>query len=314
MQDQSSQPEVSKQIVSAGGDPLIGDQETERAVERKQENNEYVSVIIKRTDETFRHPDDILEKAIHEGLEQHSRPDFSLFLSAIAAGMILCFTALAVGVMASIIGPDSHGFGKVILASVYPLGFVLCILSRTQLFTEHTATAVYPVLDQKASYRSLLRLWVIVVCGNMVGGLVSAGMLAAADGVIGAKAGYLLLAEHILGYPAGLLFLSSIMAGWLMALGAWIVLSTHSTLSQIVSIYIVTFVIGLGGLHHSIAGSVELFAAYFANDSLDFWQLPPAIGVVLAGNLVGGSVFVAVLNYGHIRHSQRGERRKQPRA
>ena len=313
MQDSSSQGENSKQIVSAGGEPIRGTQETERAVERKQENSEFVSVIVKRTDETFRHPDDILEKAIHEGLEQHSRPTFSLFLSAIAAGMILCFTALAVGVMASILGPDNHGFGKVILASVYPLGFVLCILSRTQLFTEHTATAVYPVLDGKAAYQSLMRLWLIVVCGNMVGGVISASMLAAADGVIEAKSGYLILAEHILGYPAGLLLLSSILAGWLMALGAWIVLSTHSTISQILSIYIVTFVIGLGGLHHSIAGSVELFAAYFANDSLEFMRLPPAIGVVLLGNLIGGSVFVAVLNYGHIRHSQRGERRKSPR-
>lgn len=313
MQETTPQPDKNKQIVSAGGEPIRGAQETERAVERKQENSEFVSVIVKRTDETFRHPDDILEKAIHEGLEQHSRPDFSLFLSAIAAGMILCFTALAVGVMATIIGPQQEGFGKVILASVYPLGFVLCILSRTQLFTEHTATAVYPVLDGKAAYKSLLRLWAIVVCGNMVGGIISAGMLAAADGVIHAAPGYLLLAEHIMAYPFGLLLLSSILAGWLMALGAWIVLSTHSTLSQILSIYIVTFVIGLGGLHHSIAGSVELFAAYFANDSLQFWQLPPTIGVVLAGNLIGGSVFVAVLNYGHIRHSQRGERRKTPR-
>ena len=313
MQESGTQGENNKQIVGAGGEPIRGTQETERSVARKMENSEFVSVIVKRTDETFRHPDDILEKAIHEGMEQHSRPAFSLFLSAIAAGMILCFTALAVGVMASILGPDNHGFGKVVLASVYPLGFVLCILSRTQLFTEHTATAVYPVLDGKAKYQSLLRLWLIVVCGNMVGGLVSAMMLSAADGVIGAETGYLILAKHIMGYPYELLLLSSILAGWLMALGAWIVLATHSTLSQILSIYIVTFVIGLGGLHHSIAGSVELFAAYFVSDSISFMQLPPAIGVILLGNLIGGSVFVAVLNYGHIRHSQRGERRKTSR-
>ncbi|MCV2885820.1 formate/nitrite transporter family protein [Aestuariibacter sp. AA17] len=318
MQDSPSTQDKAKTLVSTSGDPLRGSAETDRSVERKIENSEFVSVIVKRTDETFRHPDDILENAIHEGMEQHARPAFSLFLSAIAAGMILCFTALAVAVMATIVSDSSHGVGRVVLASVYPLGFVLCILSRTQLFTEHTATAVYPVLDKKAQYSSLLRLWVIVAGGNMVGGLISASMLAAADGVVGAAEGYLKLAHHIMEFPAYSLFISSILAGWLMALGGWLVLATHSTLSQIISIYIVTFIIGLGGLHHSIAGSVELFAAYFANDSIDFMSLPPTIGIILLGNMVGGSVFVAVLNYGHIRHSQRGEKnaaaRRAPKA
>ena len=313
MQEPNASQEKARQIISPSGDPVRSTLETERSVERKQENSEFVSVIVKRTDETFRHPDDILENAIHEGLEQHIRPNFSLFLSATAAGMILCFTALAVAVMSTVVGSDNHGIARIALASVYPLGFVLCILSRTQLFTEHTATAVYPVLDGKARYHSLLRLWALVVAGNMFGGLVSAGMLAAADGVVGAAEGYLSLAEHILHFPAYSLLMSSILAGWLMALGGWLVLATHSTLSQIISIYIVTFVIGLGGLHHSIAGSVELFAAYFANDGLHFWELPPTIGIILVGNMIGGSVFVAVLNYGHIRHSQRGEKRNVPK-
>ncbi|MCC2617026.1 formate/nitrite transporter family protein [Aestuariibacter halophilus] len=301
-------PKSDKQLVSASGEVLSSDHQTGRAVERSQENSEFVSVIVKRTDETFRHPDDILEKAIHEGKEQHERPAFSLFLSAVAAGMILCFTVLAVAVTASVLGSESKGFERVILATVYPLGFVLCILSRTQLFTEHTATAVYPVLDRKAQIRSLLRLWGIVIAGNMVGGLLGAAMLVMAEPVIVAHVGYVQLAEHIMHYPADVLFISAVLAGWLMALGAWIVLATHSTISQILSIYIVTFVIGLGGLHHSIAGSVELFAAALVGDAIDFGHLPFTILTMLAGNLVGGSVFVAVLNYGHIRHSQRVEK------
>ena len=302
MNEQRPKP---SQIISSSGDPLLGDKETGRSKERKQENSEYVSVIVKRHDETFRHPDDILEKAIGEGKEQLDRPLVSLFLSAVAAGMILGFTVLAVAVMASLLPNMHEGLNRIIVATVYPLGFVLCILSRTQLFTEHTATAVYPVLDGKSNLKKLLRLWSVVICGNLVGGLASAGLLNAAEPVIHASKGYFLLAEHLLHFSGQSLFVSSILAGWLMALGAWIVLSTYSTLSQIFSIYIVTFIIGVGGLHHSIAGSIELFAALFSSDQIHFAQLPVVILTVLAGNLVGGSVFVAVLNYGHIRHSQR---------
>lgn len=295
----------NKQLVSSRGEPLGREQDTGRSKERRQENSEFVSVIVKRTDETFRHPDDILEKAIGEGLEQISRPTLSLLLSAVAAGMILCFTVLAVAVMATLMTDGEHPFSRVVLAASYPLGFVLCILSRTQLFTEHTATAVYPVLDGKAKLNGLFRLWGIVILGNLLGGLLSSALLMAAEPVIHASEGYLVLAGHLLAYPVQTLFVSAILAGWLMALGAWIVLSTYSTLSQIVSIYIVTFLIGLGGFHHSIAGSIELFVGYFSSDSITFWQLPPVIITALAGNLVGGSVFVAMLNYGHIRHSQR---------
>jgi len=272
----------------------------DRPIERKRESNEYQPVIIKRTDETFRHADDVLEMAIHEGKSQLQRPALGLFMSSLAAGMIIGSTVLAVGVMATILG-NLDGLNKIFVALVYPLGFILCILSRTELFTEHTATAVYPLLDGSANIQKVLKLWSVVITGNLCGGLIIALMLAMADGVIHASAGYLIIAEHVLDYEYGVLFVSAVLAGWLMATGAWTILATHSTGSQILCIYIATFVIGVGGLHHSIAGSVELFVGYFTSDGMSLLTIIPAIGVILAGNAVGGSIFVALLNYGHIR-------------
>ena len=49
------------------------------------------------------------------------------------------------------------------MAIVYPLGFIICIMSGTQLFTEHTATAVYPVLAGKADVKKLFRLWLLLL-------------------------------------------------------------------------------------------------------------------------------------------------------
>ncbi|WP_299078414.1 formate/nitrite transporter family protein [uncultured Paraglaciecola sp.] len=288
-------------ILSENGEPLYQEHIAERTKKRKLESDEYVSVIVKRTDETFRHPDDILEKAIEEGLEQLERPVLSLFLSAIAAGMIICFTVMAVGVMASIVGDLNSGFNRIIVALVYPLGFVLCILSGTQLFTEHTATAFYPVLDRRSGFRTLFKLWAIVITGNLTGGLLSAGLLASAEGVIHASEGYAMVAQHIVSYDYSTLFFSAVLAGWLMALGAWTILSTNSSAGQILCIYIVTFVIGVGGLHHSIAGSVELFVALFTSDSLQVSKAISVISVILVGNALGGSIFVALLNHGHIR-------------
>lgn len=278
---------------------------TERAIERWAEDEEYLPVIVKRTDQTVRHPDDVLMAAIREGLEQMERRRGSLALSALAAGMILGFTAMAAGVVTALVEP----FGRPALthlaaAFVYPLGFVICLASGTELFTEHTATAVYPVLDRKSGPRQMLGLWGIVGLGNLGGALAVSGLLALAEPVIGARDGYLTLGTHLIEYGNLPLFVSALLAGWLMALAGWLILATPPTLSQIVSIYIVTFLIGLGGLHHSIAGAVELFTAMILGGEISSFQAVRFLVLALIGNLVGGSVFVALLNYGHIRQSQ----------
>jgi len=308
--DNNSEDSTGKRASSNSADPgtrFVEDIiETERGAERKSEDEDYVSVIIKRTDETVRHPDDALEKAIEEGLEQLNRPLLSLLLSAVGAGLILGFTAMAVAVMATLTsGLDQPLLLRLSMAFVYPLGFIVCIMSGTQLFTEHTATAVYPFLANRTDVKKLVRLWVIVILGNEIGAIGSAGLLTLADGVIAAREGYILIAHHLIDHSLMTLIVSSLLAGWLMALGGWLVLVTSPALSQIICIYIVTFLIGLGGLHHSIAGSVEMFTVLFISDEYTALQGLRFIGLALAGNLIGGSIFVAGFNYSHIRRTQR---------
>jgi formate/nitrite transporter FocA (FNT family) len=278
---------------------------TERTKERLAEEESFQPVIIKRTDEIHRHPDDMISSAVSEGLEQHNRPLFSLLMSSIAAGLVICFTAMAVAVVTKDTNSaDSDLVKRLLPAFVYPLGFIACIIGGTQLFTEHTASAVYPVLDRKASLSGLMRLWGLVILGNLIGVLISAGLLIAADEIIQAREGYIEIANHMVGIHSWPLFVSALLAGWLMALGSWLMLSTPNIAGKVLFIYLVTFLIGLGGLHHSIAGSAEMFTAFFISDHFSFSQVIHFVSIALLGNLIGGSIFVAVLNYIHIRQSQ----------
>ena len=279
--------------------------ESQRQEERRTEDQDYVPVIIKRTDETRRHPDDSLQNAIDEGLEQLDRPALSLMLSAIAAGLIVGFSAMAVAVVLTATGhlEASPIVSRIATSFVYPLGFIVCILSGAQLFTEHTATALYPVLDRKAKVTTLIRLWAIVVAGNLVGAAACGGLHFLATEVIDARTGYIEIGHHLTQVSTPSLFVSAVLAGWLMALGAWLVGSSPRTIAQIAVIYIVTFLIGLGGLHHSIAGSVEMFSAMFMSTEFTATMAFRFITIALIGNLIGGSCFVALLNYAHIRRT-----------
>ncbi len=303
------------EILLPDGSKSSEQERTERGRERAREDEKFIPVIVKRTDEALRHPDDVLENAIQEGLEQLNRPTLSLALSSVAAGLILGFSAMAVAIVTQLVEPyGSKLLVRVATAFVYPLGFVICIMSGTQLFTEHTATAVYPVLERRSNIPRLLRLWGIVIAGNIVGAFASASLLTINDGVIGAHEGYVAIGHELVGPSSTAIFLSAILAGWLMAQGAWLILATPPTISQIVCVYFVTFLIGLGGLHHSVAGSVEMFAAYMNGDEFTVGESARFISSALGGNLVGGSLFVALLNYAHIRKTQvdNGDRQVRP--
>ncbi len=89
-----------------------------------------------------------------------------------------------------------------------------------------------------------------------------------------------------------------------MAQGGWLVLSSPPSSGQILYIYIVTFIIGFGGLHHSIAGSAEIFSGLFHSPSPDYVGSLIFLSTAILGNIVGGSIFVGVLNYAHIKKAQ----------
>ncbi len=279
--------------------------ETERTITREQENSDYLSVIIKRNDHSVRHPDDILELATLVGVEQHERPAFSLFLSSFSAGLILGFAGMCVALTTQIYsGLEEFQLQRLALALVYPLGFIVSIISGTQLFTEHTATALYPVLDGRVKVRSLLTLWSIVLIGNLCGTFCSSVLLFLSDSMIQAGEGFIEISHELLSYSISEVFIGAILAGWLMAQAGWLVLAAPSTVGQILCIYIITFIIGYGGLPHSIAGASEIFSGLFHSKVPDFWRSAFFVITAASGNLLGGTLFVGVLNYAHIKKTQ----------
>ncbi|MEM8866242.1 MAG: formate/nitrite transporter family protein [Planctomycetota bacterium] len=284
-----------------------GDGQNERSAERRSEDENFTHVIVKRTDEHLRHPDDALQIAIREGLHQMRRPTAALLLSSTAAGLVVGFSAAAVAVVHATLHEAGVHPGVIRLAAAfaYPLGFMLCILSGAQLFTEHTATALYPVLDRAASIASLIRLWLLVVAGNLIGTLLGSLLLSTVFEVLHAEHGITELGKHLIEYSSFELFFSALHAGWLMALGGWLICICPRPQAQMMAIFVVTFLIGLCGFHHSIAGSTELFTAMLSDGELRKLGHLTFVPVALFGNLVGGSIFVATLNYACVRELER---------
>jgi formate/nitrite transporter FocA (FNT family) len=191
------------------------------------------------------------------------------------------------------------------MALAYTVGFLFVVVGRSALFTEQTTSAVLPVLGGRVGTGRLLRLWALVLAGNLVGAVIISTFIAHLGPALGITDVAVLgeIAARLLDPSAWTMLFSSIAAGWLMGLLAWTVVASRETLSQIAMIIATTFVIGLSGLHHSIAGSIEVLMAMFAGAPVRFQDFAAFLGLSVLGNALGGVIFVALLKFGHVRAS-----------
>jgi formate/nitrite transporter FocA (FNT family) len=91
----------------------------------------------------------------------------------------------------------------------------------------------------------------------------------------------------------GVAFLRAIFAGWLIALMVWLLPAAES--ARVSIIVILTYLIGLGGFAHIVAGSTKvMFGVLIGAVSWPIYFgkfMPPT----LAGNIAGGVALVAAL-------------------
>lgn len=245
----------------------------------------------------------ILEVEMENALSELGRPIRGLFLSGLAAGLNLSFGALFMAMVLTFSPPFSSELVKqVLLASASSIAFLFVILGQTELFTAHATMAVLPVLDGRTRLRELGRLWGVIYVANLVGCALFAGLVAALgpELEIATSTAFHSLAESLLSHSAWVILLSGIVAGWLMGLVTWLVAASRDTIGQIAVILVVTATIGFGPFHHVILGTTEVLSAMFLGTGVTLGQFVHFLVPTTVGNVIGGAVFVAGLNYGHI--------------
>lgn len=243
---------------------------------------------------------EILKQQIIEGQETYNKNSVSILLSSLTAGLEIGFSYLLICVLFYFLsGKVSEDTIIKAMALVYPVGFIMIILGQSILFTEQTSLLTLPVLNKKRTIGSLLRLWGLVILGNLIGGYLISFLLV----WIGPHLNIFDLktvekiAVHVIDYDGIVILASAVLAGWLMGLLSWLVAASKDTLSRIVIIFMITAVLAFTGLHHSIVGNVEVFAGLISSPAISFSDYINFIALALFGNALGGFVFVALLKY-----------------
>jgi formate-nitrite transporter family protein len=233
------------------------------------------------------------------GDEEMDRPVTSLWWSGVAAGLSISFSLLAQGVLQAHLPAAPW---KVLVVSLgYSVGFLMVVLSRQQLFTESTVTAVLPVMTRfsRTNLWRLPRLWSVVLLANLAGTLVAA-LLSTFTPVLTPelKAAMLEIAGQITDHSRMEMLFRAIASGFLIATMVWLLPGAEA--AQFHVIVVITYLIAAAGFMHIVAGSMEAFFLVL-NGHLGVLPMVTDFFVpVLVGNIIGGTALFALIAYAQV--------------
>ena len=235
-----------------------------------------------------------------QGDQELERSIAALFWSALAAGLTMGLSLMAMGLLNSRL-PDGEAF-KVIASFGYCAGFLAVILSRQQLFTENTLTAVLPIMSKPTlnNFGRLLRLWGVVLVGNLMGTLLVAYvMLHLPIFDTPTDKAFLEIGRKVMENDASQMFAKGIVSGWMIATMVWMIPSMESAKMWI--IILITYLMALGDFTHIVVGTAEVSYLVFAGELpwKDFCLI--FAGPTLAGNIIGGSFIFALISHAQVR-------------
>ena len=242
----------------------------------------------------------VVHEAIRrDGEEELDRSMSALAWSGLAAGMSMGFSLVAQGLLRAYL-PDAP-WRPLLVRLGYPLGFLIVIIGRQQLFTENTLTAIIPLLAKRNldTLVRVARLWAVVLVANLTGAHLFAWVVSNTPMFQPeVQRAMLALAKEVAAVSFGTAVLRGIFAGWLIAMVVWMLAAIDT--GRVAVIVILTYVVGLASLTHIIAGSVEvLFLVMVGAQS--WWSV--AWGYMLPtllGNIIGGVSLTAAVNHAQV--------------
>ncbi|KAL1998527.1 hypothetical protein VTN02DRAFT_6013 [Thermoascus thermophilus] len=237
------------------------------------------------------------------GCEREKLPLSLLILKAFWGG---CFISFGAHVFLLIVGgspglrESNETLATMAGAFLFPLGFVLIIMTNSELFTSSLFLMSFTCLQRKTSILGALRVWVTGYVCNFAGALFIAGFFCWwADSLLDdtIKSYASLQAERRVNVQWSVNFLRGIGCNWFVGLASFLAMTSGDHVSKIYCIWIPVWSFAILGYQHCIANFylVPIGMFYGTNFGVGKYIYQSVIPVTL-GNIIGG-IFLAGLPF-----------------
>lgn len=245
-------------------------------------------------------PASIERKAERVAATKASTDAVSAFVLAVLAGL---FISLGATFMLVVKSDSSLPFAATQLAGgfSFTLGLFLILSAGAELFTGNCLMAM-GVLAGRFDVKTLLKSWGLVYLGNLVGCVVSAALVLAADaasangGAFGEAAISVATAKTTL--PWATVFFRGILCNVLVCLAVWIGHSCNTVTDKFFASLLPVMAFMSSGFEHCVANmfflpyALMLQAAGVADGGVNLAGVLGNISAATLGNIVGGAVVV----------------------
>lgn len=250
----------------------------------------------------------IVDDASKIGAKRLRRPLMGDAITAFTGGMSVSFGAIAMVMAAAAMGGgiDSPSTALLVGALVFPVGFLILLVGKTELFTENFLLPVAAVLKGRGDLRQLGLLWGATLSFNLLGALVFAVLISRNHVLSPAPAEEMIaLATHSINYGLWTAFIKALFAGWLMTTLTWLLVAAVGFGPRIAVIWAIGTLIVLGQFNHVIISAAEIFIAMFlgAEITIGEWVTRNFLPALI-GNIFGGLVFETMLQYVQSRYDE----------
>ena len=251
-------------------------------------------------------PKEIAEKVEKIGVAKARLPLLSMIMLGVLAGAFIGLGALYFVLIKS---DASLGFAtsQVLGGLAFSLGLILVVVAGAELFTGNNLLAM-AWADGKITAFELLKNWAVVCCANFIGaaGLALLVFLSGHpemnNGAIADQ--YLKIAAAKCTMPFWTAFFKGVLCNVLVCMAVWMAFAGRSVIDKVVAIIFPISAFVAAGFEHSIANMYFIPLAMLLKtfghtglntDAITWVGFFSNIVPVILGNLIGGSVIVALV-------------------
>jgi formate/nitrite transporter len=244
-------------------------------------------------------PGEIAERVQTVGVAKARLPLLSLVMLGMLAGGFIGLGSLYYVIVVGDPGLTS-AVQRVLGGAVFSLGLLLVVVAGAELFTGNNLIAM-AWADGKVSSRELLWNWLVVCVANFAGAVVLAALVLLSGHADKYAATYLQIAALKTSLPLLQAFFSGVLCNVLVCMAIWMSLAGRSVVDKAVAILLPISAFVAAGFEHSVANMyfipLGMMLQAAAGQPVELLGLARNLVPVIAGNLLGGSVLVALVYY-----------------
>jgi formate/nitrite transporter len=252
-------------------------------------------------------PKEIAERVQNAGVVKARLPFLQTAMLGILAGAFIGLGALYYTLVVS---DASLGFAtsRVLGGVCFSMGLLFVVVAGAELFTGNNLLAM-AWAEGSISSVELLRNWVLVCVANFAGALGIAALVFLSghwqlnDGAIGHA--YLKIVAGKAALDPWSAFFRAVLCNVLVCMAVWMAMSGRSVVDRFVAIVLPISGFVAAGFEHSVANMYYFPMALMIKstggplpagaDAITVGAMFSNLGIVIVGNLVGGSVLVALV-------------------